>query len=313
MHFPAFDRRAIPQGARLSEWRAPDGWRIRRFDWPGDGRGSILFQSGRGDIFEKYLESFAHWHDAGWSLTAFDWRGQGGSGRLARDLTVGHIEDFAAYIADLKAFWAEWAPCAAGPRVLIGHSMGGHLVLRALAERAVDPQAAVLVAPMLGLHAPLGSAALGERAARIIGGFGDSARSAWKRNEIPGARLSRQLLLTHDLARYEDELWWKAAKPELRMGPPSWRWVIEAFRSTRELRANDGVRTITVPVLGLVADADRLVDSKVAIRILGKVPEARVVRFGPESAHEILRETDSVRERALGEIDTFLTATVPRT
>ena len=36
------------------------------------------------------------------------------------------------------------------------------------------------------------------------------------------------------------------------------------------------------------------------------MPDCRVVRFGAESAHEILREVDAVRDRALGEIDTFL-------
>ena len=33
-----------------------------------------------------------------------------------------------------------------------------------------------------------------------------------------------------------------------------------------------------------------------------------LVRFGKESAHEILREVDPVRNRALGEIDIFLSA-----
>lgn len=40
----------------------------------------------------------------------------------------------------------------------------------------------------------------------------------------------------------------------------------------------------------------------------GKLPDARVVRFGKESAHEILREGDKVRNRAIGEIDLFLQA-----
>ena len=171
MDRPIFDRRAIPADARLGEWRCPDGWPLRRFDWPGSGRGSILFQGGRGDIIEKYLEAFGHWHAQGWSITAFDWRGQGGSGRLTRNPNVGDIDDFATYVPDLKAFWADWAPGAPGPRVLIGHSMGGHLVLRALAEGAVNPDATVLVAPMLGLHAPFGSPWLGERLARTLGGI----------------------------------------------------------------------------------------------------------------------------------------------
>ena len=129
-------RRALPAGAVLSRWIAADGWPHRRFDWPANGspRGSILFQGGRGDILEKYLESFAHWHAKGWSITTFDWRGQGGSGRLSKNPRVGHATDFGQFIADFALFWRQWAPTAPGPQVAMGHSMGGHLVLRALVE-----------------------------------------------------------------------------------------------------------------------------------------------------------------------------------
>ena len=54
------------------------------------------------------------------------------------------------------------------------------------------------------------------------------------------------------------------AKPEIVTGPPSWRWLIEAFRSTRELRANPALKAVRTPVLALIADADGLVDPKAA-------------------------------------------------
>ena len=180
-----------------------------------------------------------------------------------------------------------------------------------LAEGAIAPAAAVLVAPMLGLHAPLGWMGLGERIARLLGGAGDTARAAWRDNETPGGKSPRQLLLTHDLGRYADETWWKEAHPELQLGPPSWAWVIEAFRSTRMLRDAPALRTLRVPVLTLIADADRLVSAKAAVATVGGFPDHRIVRFGPEAAHEILREADPVRHRALGEIDRFLSSRAP--
>ena len=86
----------MPDDAVLSDWPAPDGWTLRRLDWPSPGgRGRMLFQGGRGDVIEKYLETFAHFHARGWSVTSFDWRGQGGSGRLSPDPHVGHAADFA--------------------------------------------------------------------------------------------------------------------------------------------------------------------------------------------------------------------------
>ena len=38
----------------------------------------------------------------------------------------------------------------------------------------------------------------------------------------------------------------------------------------------------------------------------GELPDVELVRFGSESAHEILREADPVRDRALDAIDDFL-------
>ena len=198
----ALYRRAIPAAATITRWQAPDGWSHRRFDWAAPAnvrpRGSLLFQTGRGDIFEKYLETFAHWHVRGWSITAFDWRGQGGSGRCTPAGDCGHIDRFETYLDDLTAFWAQWQ--AEGPRVLIGHSMGGHLALRAVVEERVDPAACVLVAPMLGLRSPVG-ALLGERMARVLSAMGSPLRPAWKGNERPHTVRPRETMLTHDPAR----------------------------------------------------------------------------------------------------------------
>jgi lysophospholipase len=310
---PQLYRRAIPATARITHWTAPDGWRLRRFDWPADAhpRGSILFQGGRGDIFEKYLEAFGHWHGLGWSITSFDWRGQGGSGRLSPNPHVGHVDNFEIFVDDFAAFWAEWSRDTVGPHVAIGHSMGGHLMLRALTEGVARPDAAVLIAPMLGLHSPLG-ARLGERLARVLAGAGNPARPAWKVNERPATTASRQTLLTHDVARYEDELYWQASKPELLLGPPSWRWVVKAFESTRLLRDDPRLKTMTVPVLMILAEADQLVSTAAALQVAARLPDVEVVRFGAESAHEVLREADGVRNRAIGAIDAFIAARVQR-
>ncbi|SOB78548.1 lysophospholipase [Sphingomonas guangdongensis] len=306
---PASHRRAIPADARVDGFVLADGWPLRRFDWPAAGttRGAILFQCGRGDFFEKYLESFAHWHARGWHVTTLDWRGQAGSGRTGPAAHVGHIDDFDAYLHDLGAIWDDWRARAAGPRVLFGHSMGGHLALRALAAQLVDPDAAVLIAPMLGLRAPVG-ARLGQTVARLMARVGDPARAAWKGNERPDTLLSRAALLTHDADRYADELWWQAQDPRLLTGPPSWTWLAEAFRSTAELNASPTLATVKTPVLLLVAEADRLVDPHATIAVARRLPDAEIVRFGAEAAHELLREADPVRARALAAIDAFLDA-----
>jgi lysophospholipase len=305
-----FDRRAVPTGAAFSTRPASDGWPTRWFDWPAQAgspvRGSILFQCGRGDIVEKYLESFAHWHADGWHVSSFDWRGQGGSGRLTADPHVGHISDFGIWINDLADNWALWRDRTPGPHFIMGHSMGGHLVLRSLIEGRIDPDAAVLVAPMLGFEA-------GALPVNLVAGLVKCLarlwpeRQAWKENERPTiAATRRQTFLTHDDARYADEMWWKSTKPELAMGPPSLSWLAQAHASTLATAAPGLLESVTTPLLLIGSQGDKLVSPAAIPRFAARLPNAQLKMFDPSAAHEILREIDSVRDEAMALIDRFL-------
>lgn len=305
------DRRAIPPAAVEGVWHAADGHAIRRIDWPAPtaapAKGSLLFMPGRGDFYEKYLETLDHWHGLGWRITAADWRGQAGSGRLGTDAVTGHIDDFATWVADLAALWREWKAATPGPHVLAGHSMGGHLVLRAVVEGAVDPDALLLSAPMLGFTASVLPDAIMHAAARVMKALGDPRRPAWKWSEKPGQPPEeRASLLTHDTERYADELWWRAARPELVMGPGSWGWVERAYASMRGLFAPGQLERVRVPVLILATDNDELVGYKAIARAAARLSDVRLVNYGARASHEILREADPVRDEALAEADAFL-------
>jgi lysophospholipase len=308
---PPFDRRAIPAAARESQWMAPDGYPVRRLDWsePAAARGSLLFMPGRGDAYEKYLETFEHWRARGWRVSSADWRGQAGSGRLGADAFTGHVEDFSSWIGDLAALWAVWAGERSGPLVLAGHSMGGHLALRAVAEQALEPRpsALVLSAPMLDVLPEAWPLALRLGAARAMCAIGDARRPAWKWNERPGVLPAfRQALLTHDAARYADELWWREARPELAVGPGSWGWVRSALASIRSLAAPGVPESVDLPIFIIATRADRLVGARAIERAAARLPQAQILWFGNEAGHEILREVDPVRDRALAAIDGFL-------
>lgn len=309
------DRRAIPCAAVESRWHAADGHPIRRIDWlmpRGACRGSLLFMPGRGDAYEKYLETLDYWHCRGWRVTAADWRGQAGSGRFGKDEYTGHIGDFAIWVEDLAALWARWRRSVPPPHVLAGHSMGGHLVLRALAEGRVDPAAAVLVAPMLGFLPDWMPAAPMHAAARAMTALGDPRRPAWKWSEKPRALLAdRSALLTHDPERYADEVWWREHRPEIAMGPGSWGWVERAYASMRGLARPGVLERVTIPVQILATTHDRLVAFEAIERAVRRMPRCELVRFGEEARHEILREEDSVRDRALAAIDRFLDHAAP--
>lgn len=312
----SIDRRAIPPHARETHWHAADGHAIRRIDWPpatcSRARGSILFLPGRGDNYEKYLETGEEWHRADWRVTAADWRGQAGSGRLGSDATTGHIRDFAVWLDDLAALWRDWIVETPPPHVLAAHSMGAHLALRAAAEGRVTPTALVLVAPMLGMAGPPLPLALLQGVARTMTRLGDPARPAWKWSEKPGEiPAMREALLTHDADRYADELWWREHRPELVMGPGSWRWVERAYASSRALFAPGVLEQVATPTLMIATRADKLVKFAAIARACARMAKCRLVAFGAEARHEILREADPVRDRAMAEIAAFLQSAAP--
>ena len=215
-------------------------------------------------------------------------------------------------MADLADFWRDWA-VGPGPTVAIGHSMGGHLLLRALAEAAIAPDAAVLVAPMLGLHPTWVPPRLMRAMAALMCRLGDPARPAWDAGERPGKAADlRQHLLTHSPERYADEVWWRDKRPEIAMGPGlgmgggSWRWVERAYASIVGLARGGVLETVSAPLLVLASRGDGLVSWPAIERAAARLPKARLVAFGAEAAHELLREADPVRRNVLAEIDSFL-------
>lgn len=304
-----FDRRRIPDSATVAPWITPDGWPLRTIRWgtpDATPRGSFLFVGGRGDHYEKYLEAFEDWRQRNWQVESFDWRGQGGSGRTTSDRHVGHIDDFAIWIDDLAAYYADWIARTPAPHIVIAHSMGGHMLLRTLAEKRIAPDAAVLVAPMLGFTAPYPDW-VGQKVGAMMCRLGDPARAAWKISEKPGSPLKmRQMLLTHDADRYADEHWWRVAVPETALGPGSWRWVERAYSSFIGLAQPGLLEAVTTPLLILAASVDKLVSAKATVRAAARLPNATLHVYGPEAAHELLREADPVRNDALARIDAFL-------
>jgi lysophospholipase len=86
-------------------------------------------------------------------VDSVDWRGQGGSGRLIEGSALGHAEDFSRWLDDIEAYGRDWRARTQGPHVIVAHSMGAHLVLRALAENRMEADAvAAFGRRCLGIH-----------------------------------------------------------------------------------------------------------------------------------------------------------------
>ncbi|MGD9811445.1 MAG: alpha/beta fold hydrolase [Sphingobium sp.] len=299
-------------------WHARDGWPLRRARFApeqGSGkglRGSLLFLAGRGDHMEKYAETMDHWAKAGWAVESFDWRGQGGSGRLSDDPLLGHVENFDSWLDDLEAYAAEWRDRTSPPHVMIGHSMGGHLLTRTLGEGRVTADAAVLVAPMFALHAVGLPRGLAHSIVRAMCATGGAKRPLWSpRRRSRGLDRTIRKTLTHSEQRYEQERKIRRERPELVMDAPSWGWLRAAFVSNARLEEAGFLEGIETPMLILATRGDRLVSTPEIVRMARRLPHGQVHVYGRAVGHEILREVDRVRDDALARIDAFLAANAP--
>lgn len=310
MNSSSLDRRTRPPDARFTDWTAPDGWSLRRMDWPqpegAAPRGTLVFAGGRGDFIEKYLEPLGHWRTRGWNLVSFDWRGQGHS---RGEIVGGNFTDFDPLVVDGAALLADVIAHQPGPHVAIGHSMGGHILARILAEHRPPLAAAVLVAPMLGINTAPVPEWLGRMTAATMAACGGAHVRAWAENAPDGLAKIRQANLTTCPDRYADEGWWHGQEPRFHLGPPSWGWLAAAFRSM-DRQDEAALRSIAVPVLIVATDADRLVSPERIRRAADLIPDVQL-EMVPNAAHELLREADPVRTRALARIDAFLDARAP--
>lgn len=299
----------MPPGGRAFWLRAVDGTRLRAMIWPatGSARGTVFLFGGRTEFSEKYFEVTVELLQRGFAVATFDWRGQGLSDRTLSDPRKGHVGDYAEFDQDVATFMRDVAPAMPRPHIGLAHSMGGNVLVRAIHDHPDMFSAVVLNAPMLGLR--LGSsfvsgvlglvAAVGNvagLAARYVPGGSPAANDA-----VP----FEQNILTHDRARYALHQSQISAMPDLGLGSATFGWLAASFRSIRKVMQHDYLAAITTPVLIIVAGADRLIDRDALTSAAAQVRHGELLLIEGAN-HEVLIETDDVREKFWTAFDDFV-------
>jgi lysophospholipase len=281
---------------------ASDGLRLRGAFIPGGGRGLVALLHGRTEFLEKYAPVAEALAGRGFAVASVDWRGQGASHRPVGHPLKGHVGDFAEYQRDLAALFAA-VPTTPGPRVMVAHSMGGAIGLRALLAPDRGFDAAIFSAPMWGLTAGRAALRVGPPLARLATRLGLGALYA------PGGGREPYVLggfegnlLTGDADEFARIRALTEAHPDRALAGPTWGWLAAAFA---EMAALAPLR-LAVPALVTVGSAEKVV-SPAAVR-------ARAARDGldlvelPGARHEPFFETPPIRARLWAAIDGFLAA-----
>ena len=295
----------LPPGAECLELVTADKLRLRAMRAvPEEARGTIVMVGGRGDYIERYFETARDMLDRGFAVAMADLRGQGGSERHGADPYRDTTESFAGFDEDLRTLMDGLViPGCPPPYYALGHSTGGHVLLRVL-RRSDWFRKAVLVSPLVEiLYGPwprplvwllvngVHIAGLGQR---FLPGI---RKRPMEREDFPGNPL------TSDLQRWNRDSATLEVVPELGLGGATFAWLNAARRSLRETARMDRPRA---PVLIVAAGADRVVGNEGIRRLAQRVPGIALT-FIPGARHDILCERDEIRRQFLAAFDSFVT------
>lgn len=251
--------------------------RLHVHDWPRPGaRAGVLIVHGLGEHGGRYAALAAWLNARGYAVRAYDQRGHGRSpgqrGALARPLQP---------LDDLAQMHERFAAELGVPVVLLGHSLGGLIALRAVLGSCVAPRALVLSSPALRTWSPRWEQALAARLARVLPHLP-------LRSGLPFAALSHDAAV---VAAYRHD--------PLRSGwitPRLARFIFEGGPHCIAAAAG-----LSVPTLLLVAGADRLVDPRgsqdfaAAARAGGRL----TVQVFEPLFHELFNEAEPARSEVL--------------
>ncbi len=287
-----------------------DGASIRFGIWRrvgGNLRGSVVLLNGRREFLEKYGETIGDLQRKEFDVYSFDWRGQGMSKRLLPDRLKGHIKNYDRYLQDLGDFINQIVkPNAVRPIVFLAHSMGAHIALRFMHDHPKVVYKAVLVAPLIDIIPSPYPKWLIEILTRLAvnTGFADAY--------VPGAKHKNPLQrtfegnpLTSDPERYRVERIALDDNPDLALGGLTFGWLAATLKSISLLRRPGYVDRIKTPVLIVGAGKDRVVCAGAMKSVCSRMPDCRL-RVIEGALHEVLMETDPIRQEFWHEFDMFM-------
>ncbi len=266
-------------------------------------KGTVVLMHGRNEFIEKYFETIRELNDRGLWVATFDLRGQGGSGRLIRHPNRGHVRRFSDYEHDLDDFLERVVlPDARLPFYLVAHSTGALIALSAAPKLTGRIERMVLSAPFVGLTGQGASPATIRLLANVACTLGLGSMPLNRRlRERPFATN----LLTSDKARYDRNRAIAEARPDLVLGPPSARWLQQAFRTIERVSQPEHLFSIAIPTLLLAPTRDGIIPFAEQERLSRSFRAAQLVPIAG-ARHEVFQEKDVYRGAAMAAIRAFI-------
>lgn len=261
-----------------------DGQQLFLRDWSGRATHSaVLIVHGLGEHSGRY-DALAKWFVShGYTVRSYDQRGHGRT--PGRRGALRHSDDL---LKDLTAVYENYAIHSGRHPLLLGHSMGGLVALRAVLDGRVEPSGLVLSSPALRSFEPPWMRRLAAVLARVLPNLP-------LRNGLPVEALS------HDTSVVE----------EYRTDPLRTGWITPRladfiFRAGASSIA-DAWR-LRVPSLLLAAGSDRLVDPSGSRDFANGAWATHQLtsRFFDTLFHELFNEAETGRHQVLAQLAEWL-------
>jgi len=253
---------------------------------PASPVGVIVIVHGLAEHGGRYSETAQYFAEHGWAVYAGDLRAHGHSADVPGAGRV-HVNRFSDYQMDVTAFMTLARQSHRGlPLFLLGHSMGGLVVISHVLRNPGAQDGAVISSPALGTHPDFKPPAL----LRLLVGILDRIAPRLRfPSDLDTSAISRD---PNVVQAYLDD--------PLVSQKVSARWYAEILRAIDQAHAD--AHTLQVPLLLMQSGSDRLVDPSAPARWAASTTAGLVERVNWEGLyHEMFNEPEKprVRQRAL--------------
>lgn len=265
---------------------------LRRWSAPGTARGTVLLVHGLGEHIGRHAALADELNRQGWHVAGYDQRGHGASGGAR-----GHVAGPFSLLSDLGKMVAHCRAQAPGPLVLLGHSLGGLVAARYVAE-ALNAQPHAWCRPVEGLV--LASPALDAGLNGLQRGLLRMMMSLKPGQPLPNGLKAEWL--SRDPATVK--AWQADPLVHDRITPRLLRFIVDAGVLVRAQAPR-----WAVPTLLLYAGADRCVDPEGSAAFAARAPRRWVhAQCFDGCFHELFHELPPERTRALQAVQRALQA-----
>jgi len=299
----------LPAGHDVKFMEMSDGIKIRTVRWQtsaAEVQGHVVIVQGYREFIEKYDELIQEFLDKGYHVTTLDHRGQGLSDRMTDNREKAYVGSFDDMVSDLATVLKEtgYDQGPDMPRVLVAHSMGGHVSLRFMHDYPDMFDRAILMSPMWGITM---DGMLTRSLVKMAMSMGFS--TAYAPGQAGLTRQTRKLIsqtiLTHDRARYDKETGFLRNNPDLYLRGATYGWLDAALESIDIIHAEGYVEQLETPCLVIRAGDEKLVDNDKSQQIIDRLQNVKSIVI-PDALHEIYRESDIYRDQMWAKISDFL-------